>query len=381
MPGRKSFPSDPHRSRHVSYKRGLSAIHLEKTDIVPQVEWYWPMSREAYIKVAGVDPLEDVTRAGLAVIEALDLDLSWGGLQHKSAVASLPGSDSSVTDQDGARLEPWGVFTTRWCVEGAHMRKGETASPKDLLEYDVPSHEQRSVKEIARDFQRHHDQSQSEIGDRLLVAEAHYTTLFHWFLGLFGWRPTVMAASRDPSGFLRQAKRFAELSRLYMEAWSRVRGLEVFISHDDICMSNGPIFSPTWYRRNIFPFYSWIWEPLKDRDIPVVFCSDGQVTRIVEDVFEAGADGFIFEPYVDLQWMADRWGGKKVLIGNADTRLMTGGTREQAAREVERCVRTCGHLPGYFLNAGGQLPHTIPWENLKAYLDACRVLRRTRGRM
>jgi len=365
---------------HMAYKRGLSAIHLEETDIVPQVEWYWPMSREAYIKIAGVDPLEDVARAGLAVIDALDLDLSWGGLQHKSAVASLPGSDSSARDEDGARLEPWGVFATRWCHEGAHMRKGPIASPREVLDYDVSSYEQRSMKDLVRDFQRLHDQNQSEIGDRLLVAEAHYTTLFHWFLGLFGWRPTVTAALRDPSRFMRQAREFAGLSRLYMEAWSKVRGLEVFISHDDICMSNGPIFSPGWYRKNIFPFYPWIWEPLKDRGIPVIFCSDGQVTKIVEDVFAAGADGFIFEPYVDLKWMADRWGGKKILIGNVDTRLLTGGAPEQAAKEVERCIKTCGHLPGYFLNAGGQLPHTIPWENLKAYLDACRVLRRTRGR-
>ena len=364
----------------MSFKRGLSAIHLEKTDIVPWVEWYWPMSREAYVKVGGIDPVEDTAKACLAVIEALDLDLSWGGIQYKSNVASLPGSESSVIDVDGDRLEPWGVFATKWCKEGAHMRKGGVASAKELLDYDPSLYEERSVSEITRDLQRQHDKSQSEIGNRLLVAEAHYTTLFHWFLGLFGWRPTISAAMRYPSQFSKQVQRFAELSRLYTEAYSQVRGLEVFISHDDICMSNGPIFSPKWYRKNIFPNYKWIWEPLKEKGIPVIFCSDGQVTPIMADVFNAGADGFIFEPYVDLQWMADRWGGKKILIGNADTRILTGGTPRESAQEAKRCIRICGHLPGYFLNAGGQLPHTIPWENLKAYLDACKRLRRTQAR-
>ncbi len=373
------FLSAPDSGLAMSLERGLAAVHLEETDIVPQVEWYWPMSREAYIEIGGIDPLVDVRGAALAVVEVLDLDLSWGGLQSHTSAAALPGSDSRMVDDDGARLEPWGVFTTRWCSEGAHMRKGAAATVEELLSYDPLCYETRSVSQMARDFQQQHDANQSDLGDRLLVAEAHYTTLFHWFLGLFGWRPTIFAATRRPRLFDKQCARFAELSRMYMEAWSRVRGLDVFISHDDICMSNGPIFSPKWYRRNIFRFYPWIWQPLKDRGIPVIFCSDGQVTPIVADVFGAGADGLIFEPYVDLKWIADRWGGSKVLIGNADTRLLTGGTPEQAAAEVERCVRIGGRFRGYFLNAGGQLPHTIPWENLRAYLEACGRLRRTKG--
>jgi hypothetical protein len=358
----------------MSRDRGRAAFNLEKTDMVPQVEWYWPMSKEAYLNITGIDPAEDVKGAALAVIEKLELDFSWGGIPDPSSV-SLPGSDFSRTDPAGDRIEPWGVFSTKWRTEGAHLRVGDAATARDVLEFDVESYEERSVSELAREYQRIHDRNEREIGDRLLVGEAHYTTLFHWFLGLFGWRATVEAGMRSPSGFARQAERFVELSRRHLEAWSRVRGLEVFISHDDICMSNGPIFSPRWYRKHIFPHYPEVWEPIKERGIPVVFCSDGDVTSIMGDVFEAGADGFIFEPYVDLKWAADRWGGEKVLIGNVDTRLLTGGTPEQAVQEVERCIRACGDIPGYFLNAGGQLPHTIPWENLKAYLDACRRLR------
>jgi hypothetical protein len=362
----------------MAYDRGLAAVNLEKTDIVPQVEWYWPMSKEAYLNLTGLDPETNVKEACLAVIEKLELDLSWGGIPDPSSVTNLPGSDFSVS-AEGDRIEPWGVFATKWRKEGAHLRRGGTATARDVLDFDVASWESRSAGEMARDFQRIHDKNQGEIGDRLLVSEAHYTTLFHWFLGIFGWRATIQAGSRGGREFSKVVRDFAELSRLHMEAWSRVRGMEVFISHDDICMSNGPVFSPGWYRKHIFPYYSWIWEPLKAKGIPVIFCSDGDVTLVADDVFGAGADGFIFEPYVDLEWMAKRWGGRKVLIGNADTRLLTGGTPEDAAREAERCVRTCGHLPGYFLNAGGQLPHTIPWENLKAYLDACRRMRRLAG--
>jgi len=362
----------------MSFDRGLAAVHLEATDLVPWVEWFWPMSREAYIRIGGIDPLEDTVGACLAVIEALDLDLLWGGVPHEASAASLPGSEASAVDEKGNRLEPWGVFATRWRQDGAHLRTGRAASPQELLGYEPSSYDDRTVTEIARELQRQHDRNQGEIGSGLLVAEAHYTTLFHWFLGIFGWRPTILAATRFPKEFRRQVEGFADLSRKFVEAYSRVRGLEVFISHDDICMSNGPIFSPRWYREHIFPFYSYIWEPMKERGIPVIFCSDGQVTPIVDDVFKAGADGFIFEPYVDLAWIVKRWGGRKVLIGNADTRILTGGTPTDAAMEAERCVRIAGDVPGYFLNAGGQLPHTIPWENLKAYLDACRRLRKIR---
>ncbi len=371
----------------MSFDRGLSAVHLEETDIIPWVEWFWPMSREAYLNLTGVDPVEDTAEACLAVIETLDLDLMWGGIRYRSNVADLPGSDVrsaagsdlKSTAEDGTRIEPWGVFATRWCWDGAHLGEGKRSSTKDLLEYDPDDREPRTASEIASDLRRQHLRNQSDIGKRCLVAEAHYTTLFHWFLGLFGWRATISAALRFPLEFERQLESFAQLSRKYVEAYAQVPDLEVFISHDDICMSNGPIFSPNWYRKYIFPRYSWIWEPLKERGIPIIFCSDGQVTPIIDDVFKAGADGFIFEPYVDLEWLAKRWGGRKILIGNADTRVLTGGTPDDSRREAERCARIAGDLPGYFLNAGGQLPHTIPWRNLKAYLDACQSLRKRRG--
>jgi len=359
----------------VPFERGLRAVNLQPTDIVPQVEWFWPMSREAYIRLTGIDPLEDMKAACLAVIEKLELDLSWGGLPQPPE-QGYPPEREGVTS--GGQVREWGLFGTCWKEEGAHLSSGRRARARDVIEYDPWSYEQRSMSELVRDFQAQHSKAQGEIGNRLLVAEAHYTTLFHWFLGLFGWRPTVMAASKYPREFKVQVDRFAELSRFYMEAWSRVSGLHVFISHDDICMSNGPIFSPKWYRDYIFPHYEEIWAPLKERGIPVIFCSDGDLTLIVDDLFAAGADGLIFEPYLDLSWLARRWGGKKILIGNVNTRILTGGTPADVVREVERCIKTCGQLPGYFLNASGQLPHNIPWENLKAYLDTCRRMRRRR---
>ncbi len=364
----------------MSLQRGLSAVNLDETDIVPWVEWFWPMSRQAYLHLTGIDPIQNTAKACLAVIEELDLDLMWGGIHHRADAESLPGSKGSRIDQEGKRVEAWGVFGTKWSTEGAHLSSGSRATTEDVLTFDPSEYDDRTVSEIASDLSRIHERNQDDIGDMCLVAEAHYTTLFHWFLGLFGWRPTISAALGHPSDFADQIEMFASLSRKYTEAYARVPDLRVFISHDDICMSNGPIFSPKWYRKYIFPYYSWIWEPLRERDIPVIFCSDGDVTQVVGDVFDAGADGFIFEPYVDLRWMADNWGGKRILIGNADTRVLTGGTPDDCRREAQRCVSICGDMPGYFLNAGGQLPHTIPWANLRAYLEECRSLRKRETR-
>ncbi|MFB0517244.1 MAG: uroporphyrinogen decarboxylase family protein, partial [Candidatus Neomarinimicrobiota bacterium] len=159
-----------------------------------------------------------------------------------------------------------------------------------------------------------------------------------------------------------------------VEAWSQV-DIEVFISHDDLAMTKGPIFRPDWFREHIFPHYPQIWKPLKDKGIKVIFCSDGNYGPLIDDIAAAGADGFIIEPSVDLQTVVGKYGGRKAIIGNVDTKVLTFEGEKEIEAEVRRCVSTAGHHPGFFINAVGGIPHNIPLKNVEAYFAACRKYR------
>ena len=91
---------------------------------------------------------------------------------------------------------------------------------------------------------------------------------------------------------------------------------------------------------------------------------------------DAGAQGFIFEPTTDLQYICSRYGKTHVIIGNADCRVLTFGTADEVRAEVKRCMNLGRDCPGYFFAVGNHIPPNVPIENADACIEAYRDLRR-----
>jgi hypothetical protein len=362
----------------MSYRRGLAAVNLERTDKVAQVEWLGGMSRAALEEITGIDAMRDTKGAFRRMIEVADLDLNWGGLPNEPGVM-FEGGEASKSGEDGGIYTEWGIFGSGWSEGGARARVEGIRGIEDVLSYEPLADHPETVEELAEGYQRDFDSAVRDVGGLALVGGSFYHTLFHWCISKFGWESFLEAAATERRRFDGLLGRFAEVSARVMEAWSRVKGLEVFISHDDICMTRGPVFHPEWYREHVFPRYRKLWEPLKAKGIKIIFCSDGNITEIAEDVAEAGADGFIFEPLADLGWMVERFGKKKILIGGISTRTLTFGSEEDVEAEVQRAIEIAGDCAGYFLNAGGQITHNIPMANLRRYWEAAARWRGGKG--
>ena len=63
-----------------------------------------------------------------------------------------------------------------------------------------------------------------------------------------------------------------------------------------------------------------------------------------------------------------------MIVGNADCRVLTYGSREEIRAEVERCARLGRECPGYFFAVGNHIPVEVPLDNLLYYFDLCREL-------
>jgi hypothetical protein len=127
---------------------------------------------------------------------------------------------------------------------------------------------------------------------------------------------------------------------------------------------------PDFYRRAIIARYAELWKPLRAAGKKVLFCSDGNFMEMAEDVAEAGADGFIFEPVNDFGFMADRFGQSKVLIGSyADCRDMTFGHWDKVKADIDRTFAAAGKCKGVMFAVGNHLPANIPEAMIERYLD------------
>ncbi len=335
----------------MSYERGWQALHLDMPDTIPHTEY---CSHPRLVRaVTGVDPREDAS-AWQRFYEATDYDLLW----HTDDGPTWRGR---TTNMGHAEFQESGV-------DFDDDVRCPFATPEDVLsfdpvaEYGLPDSAERTA------YYEKSWQAGQQAHPTLVFTGGYYKTLFSACIQAFGWDMFLTAAGLDEERFDRVLDGFFRISLANYEAWAQTSA-PVFIAHDDIVWSHGPVFSPRWYRRHILPRYKVLWRRLKDAGKVVLWCSDGNFDAFVDDIAEAGADGFFLEPLTDMARVIEKYGRTKVVVGNVDTRILTFGSRNDVRREVERCIALGRDCPGYFIAVGNHIPPNVPVDNALYYLE------------
>ncbi|MEM2961055.1 MAG: uroporphyrinogen decarboxylase family protein [Candidatus Bathyarchaeia archaeon] len=342
----------------MGYERALSALYLEESDKVAQIEF---LNHTEFIsKVSGLNSINQPEEALSRALNKLDLDMIW--LTYTPLEDFIRRRYENVE----VRKDSWSqAYPTEW------RRIFNVKSVEEILDFNpfntwgIPN-----LEDLAESLENTHRRFQ-EIYRSQLVPGGTYHTCLMWLIKMFGLDWTVKAAYLDPKGFERLLNRFGNLSLIEAKAWSQT-DIKAFISHDDICSTRGPFFPLTWMRKYLFPWYNRTWRELKSRGITVLFCTDGDITPIVDDIAKAGADGFIIEECSDLNSIAGKYGNEKVIVGGVDIGILTYGTINDVINEVKRCLKIAGSYPGYFINVSGSIPDNVPMANLETYFKAAK---------
>ena len=146
--------------------------------------------------------------------------------------------------------------------------------------------------------------------------------------------------------------------------------------HDDIVWTSGAFVSPTWYREFIFPNYKKLFAPILESGKRLIYTSDGTYTKFIKDIADAGVHGFVMEPTTDMAEIADKYGKTHIIIGNADTRILLSGSKDDIEREVKRCMDIGKACPGYFMAVGNHITPNTPVESALWYNEIYEKLSR-----
>ena len=371
----------------MSYKRALEAINLEFTNCIPNFEHIANPKFEA--KLTGIDPYQHPQKSRLKALKLLDVDM----------ITRLPLTDKPLEAEfdkvESSRIDEKGKKKVRWDAGGSwDWRHGYIFSSIEQILHFSPftyflkseqeelfediMHLQRHlhlpIEEMARKLNDHQKKMQQLAGRSTLIPGHLYRTLLMWPLMLFGHQRFAELAYLHQRKFKMIWDEFAQISLKIMKAYA-LTGIKAMISHDDICITRGPLFNPEWYRKNLYPYYEEIWAPLKERDIKIIFVSDGNLDEVLDDIFSAGADGVLFEPYTDLEKLSKKH-KNKILIGNIDSRVLLFGDRQDIRTEVKRCTNFGKDCPGFFYSVSNVITWNIPIENILYYFECCRKLGR-----
>jgi len=350
----------------MSYARAWKAIHLQPTDRVAQLENLdHPLFMQELI---GYDPWDNPIQAYADAYKVLDVD--W--------IIAIPRRVVRLNEGESKREGADGTLYTEWGLSGSSWRQRYLfREVESVLKYDPIANEQGEELVTPEYNQKVLDNRRADqeiMGDACMVTGVYYTTLFQFPIMVFGWELFLEAAAGEPERFQRVLEGFAEVSRRNLIAWA-AEDIDLVFLHDDIAIERGMVFRPEWYRKRLFPLYERLLEPLKAKPrTKVAFVSDGDYSRVFDDLVALGFDGFVINGCMDLGGIARRFGERIFLAGNVNTVVLTLGSPEDVVKEVRRCLDEAKPAAGYFIHAGGDLPHNIPLDNIRAYFDSVATL-------
>jgi hypothetical protein len=288
------------------------------------------------------------------------------------------GGSSSRLDGNGRRHVRWGDAESGHWDWGTRFRTTEDVfafSPLAQGDFtDIPVVESRDYSDEERLYRQMRAGYAADAGDRAPEGSAamcgFYNTMFMWPLLTFGW-DLFLQCCMDPR-FERIMDEFAEINRRVFRCFARLP-VNFVLCHDDIVTSRGPVCSPAWMRRYIYPRYEEFWGIVKAAGKQVLFMADGCMNACADDVMACGARGIISEPYTDYRRLARKY-DNPFLAGEGDNRVLTRNDPAEIEAMVRGMVETARMSGGYVMCIGNHIPWNVTPEGIKRYLDLSAVL-------
>ena len=145
-------------------------------------------------------------------------------------------------------------------------------------------------------------------------------------------------------------------------------------------MKSGPICSPEMRRRFLYPFLRQRVRIAHENDLPLVLHVDGDVTSLLDEFIDIGAD--LLNPLEPCEGQQDiyqvkrRWGDRIALQGNIDVGgVLFDGTPEQVRQDTLEHLEKLSVGGGYVCASSHNLHRDVPLANFHAMRDTVHEFR------
>jgi uroporphyrinogen decarboxylase len=157
-------------------------------------------------------------------------------------------------------------------------------------------------------------------------------------------------------------------------------GADIIALGDDIGMQNSIMMSRDFYAAWLKPRLQKVIQAAKavKRDVIIQYHSCGYVVDLIPELIDAGID--VLNPVqpesMNVMRLFDEFGADLAFNGSLGTQtLMPYGSPQEVRDTVKRNLDFFGERGGLFCCPTHMLEPEVPWENIEAYVDACREYR------
>lgn len=350
----------------MSYRDGMAAINLEMPDKVPRTEYsadgHWALIQKVTgMQVDSKSPANLQLAARQKFMKEWDYGFIWNtliGAGHLDKCRTKMGH--AVYQADGSDYD-----TNITCP---------FTDPEEAFDFEpMEVYGELDHRRLVDDFNANYHAMQ-EFSPDAVNTTGVYITMVSGLLEIFGWDIFLQALGIDAKAMGETANRYAKWVQQFFNALADCEAPVVKV-HDDIVWTSGAFVRPAWYREFIFPNYKKLFAPLREAGKKIIYTSDGTFTEFIDDIADCGVNGFVMEPTTDMAYIAEKYGKTHSFIGNADTRILLNGTKEDIYKEVKRCMDIGKKCPGFFMAVGNHIPANTPVDNCLYYNDAFEKMR------
>ena len=345
------------------YEKAAAALDLEFTDRVYRTE-YSVFGHDALIERVTGEKLTEQNRAELIrrFCERWDICLNWNVMVNSDFLGAYHSSMGHAVYAKGGVDRSDDIH---YCFGGA-----EEVFAFDPLE-KLPN---LPEDELIRRFEAHYRSANAYLPDALNMTGIYITSM-SGLIDMLGWEILLECAGEDPKRFGEFTNRYADWVERFFIAMAK-SDVPYIMVHDDIVWTEGAFMNPEWYRSYIFPNYKRYFRHLHEAGKKILFTSDGNYTEFIDDIADCGIDCFVLEPLTDMSYIAEKYGKTHSFIGNADTRVLLSGTKDDIYAEVKRCMDIGKKYPGFIMAVGNHIPSNTPVESCLWYDEFCKQLGR-----
>ena len=302
------------------------------------------------------------------------LDTPWDtqpdNEQHQNYLNSRFAKYLPKQRPEGLRVSEYGIISVPGSMH--HLRKmihplANAATVEELENYPFPDMtESWRWEELEKNIKIASDQGCYLIGCLYYIYEAA------WYLR--GQEQLMIDFYENPEFAHRLFDKIADIQEYVAVRLARL-GVDCLTASDDIAHQQGLIMKPEHIRKWILSRWQRVINAAKEINpkIKVNFHTDGKCQDIIPDLMSIGVTAInpVQPECDDPEFLKRKFGKKLVLFGTVSANTLSFGTPDEVRAEVKRRMETAKRYGGMFITPNNCPDINTPYENFKAFLDAC----------
>ena len=319
----------------------------------------------------GPDPMTmrniSSSRGGISRISGCR-DMTW------SSTEDIIRSLSQRERREGAEIDLWGVGheSSPHSMHMTYMRHPleDAETLEEIMEYPYPDFEHGEKD--------HQKEQVKKIKERDLIAVGNMqTTIWETAWYLRGMENLFCDMMEEDEMAVYLLDKITELAKIRAKAYVEA-GADVIYLGDDIGMQHTIMMSEdlycTWLKPRLTDIISYI--KSLNPDVIVFYHSCGFIEPLIPHLIDAGVDVLnpIQSECMDFGEIYEKYGDKISFHGTIGTQtVMPHGTPEEVIAEVHKNLDIAGPKGGLMAAPTHLLEPEVPFENVLAYVEACRT--------